>query len=251
VSPGRPRAILRLLLTGALGVGVALLVSACGASDKLIPTANAVPLQGDFESVAQAAESGGGDCSTTEAALLKTEQDFTSLPATIDAGLHARLREGIAKLREDALARCAKPLAAGAPTTSKASTTKSTPAKTPTTTTTTETTTTATTQTPPTTSTPASTSPGGGTQAPEEGATGSGQPGAGEQGPGAQGSPGQGQPGQGAGGQGGGTGVGEGAAGEHGAPAGGGAGQSLRRGRGAGSRHGRRGILYGRSRGAR
>ncbi len=195
---------LPVLMTATLGVGAALLVSACGSSDKLIPVAAAGPLQSDFESVAQAAESGGGDCSTTEAALLKTEQDFNGLPATVDTGLHARLQEGIAELRQDALARCAKPLtSSGTTSTSKAST----PTKTQTTSTSTasspkgETQTTSTQTT--TGSTPTSTSPGGGTQAPEEGAAGSGQPGAGEQSPRAQ-SP----QGQGAGGQGGGTGVG-------------------------------------------
>ena len=144
-----------------------------------------------------------GDCSTTEAALLKTEQDFNGLPATVDSGLHARLQEGIAKLREDALARCAKPLTTSGTTSTSKAPTKSTPTKTQTTSTSTETQSTNT-QTTTTSSTPTSTSPGGGTQAPEEGAAGSGQPGAGEQSPGTQ-SP----QGQGAGGQGGGTGVGE------------------------------------------
>lgn len=203
MSRVRRGASVRVLLTAALGVGAALLVSACGSSDKLIPVAAAGPLQSDFESVAQAAESGGGDCSTTEAALLKTEQDFNGLPATVDSGLHARLQEGIAKLREDALARCAKPLTTSGTTSTSKAPTKSTPTKTQTTSTSTETQSTNT-QTTTTSSTPTSTSPGGGTQAPEEGAAGSGQPGAGEQSPGTQ-SP----QGQGAGGQGGGTGVGE------------------------------------------
>jgi hypothetical protein len=199
-----PRGVLlRGLLTAALGVGAAVLVSACGSSDKLIPVAAAGPLQSDFESVAQAAEGGGGDCSTTEAALLKTEQDFNGLPATVDSGLHARLQEGISKLREDALARCAKPLTSSGTTSTSKAPTKSTPSKPQTTSTSTETQSTST-QTTTTSSAPTSTSPGGGTQAPEEGAPGSGQPGAGEQSPGTQ-SP----QGQGAGGPGGGTGVGE------------------------------------------
>ncbi len=196
-------AILRVLLTAALGVGAALVVSACGSSDKLIPVAAAVPLQSDFESVAQAAEGGGGNCSTTEAALLKTEQDFSALPATVDSGLHARLQEGIAKLREDALARCAKPLGSSNTTSTSKAPARPAPTKTQTTSTSTETQSTST-QTTTTGSTPTSTGPGGGTQAPEEGTAGSGQPGAGEQSPGTQ-SP----PAQGPGGKGGGTGVGE------------------------------------------
>jgi len=224
------RRLLHGLLACALGVGVALTVSACaGSNAKLIPVADSEPLQSDFEAVAQAAEEGDGDCSTTEAALLKTEQDFGRLPTSVDAGLHARLREGIAKLRQDALGVCAK---AQRSTTSTAKTTTS--RSTPTTTSTSSTsspngeTQTSSTETQ-AASTPTTTSPGGGTQAPEEGVAGSGE--------------------QGAGGNGGGTGAGEsGAAGGAGSAEGGaaapgaaggapnsGAGQSLRH-----LRHGRR-----------
>ncbi|HTR89182.1 MAG TPA: hypothetical protein VMG62_03620, partial [Solirubrobacteraceae bacterium] len=102
---------LRPLLALLLGAALALLVLACGGSTKgLIPTANAGPLQGDFEAVAQAAENAGGDCSATKAAIEKTERDFAALPASVDAGLHAKLSEGIANLRERALAICAQPL---------------------------------------------------------------------------------------------------------------------------------------------
>ena len=51
----------------------------------LIPLANAGPLKSDFEAVQQAAESGNGDCSATEAALTKTREDFGALPASVDA----------------------------------------------------------------------------------------------------------------------------------------------------------------------
>ncbi|HEY7961985.1 MAG TPA: hypothetical protein VID29_08700, partial [Solirubrobacteraceae bacterium] len=54
--PGR-RALVRAAAACALGVTAALLVS-CGSSTKgLIPTADAGPLQSDFEAVAQAAQS--------------------------------------------------------------------------------------------------------------------------------------------------------------------------------------------------
>jgi hypothetical protein len=170
-SAGRARGNLRLRipLAGLLGVSAALLV-ACGGSGKgLIPTANAGPLQSDFEAVAQAAESGEGSCTATEAAIEKTESDFAALPATVDAGLHKTLDVGIANLRRRALALCAQQF----PQTTSTSTTKTsaTPptttstqtTSTPTTTTHTETTQTST--TPPVT-TPTATTPGGGTPAP-------------------------------------------------------------------------------------
>ena len=111
-SAGRARGNLRLRipLAGLLGVSAALLV-ACGGSGKgLIPTANAGPLQSDFEAVAQAAESGEGSCTATEAAIEKTESDFAALPATVDAGLRKTLNVGIANLKRRALALCAQPL---------------------------------------------------------------------------------------------------------------------------------------------
>ncbi|HEY3866396.1 MAG TPA: hypothetical protein VGL54_09970 [Solirubrobacteraceae bacterium] len=159
---GNPR--LRIALAALLGVSAALLV-ACGSSGKgLIPTANAGPLQNDFEAVAQAAESGEGSCTATEAAIEKTESDFAALPATVDAGLHKTLSVGISNLRRRALALCAQPLPQSTSTTktNTAPTTTSTQT-TPTTGTSTETTPTVT--TPPAT-TPTATTPGGGTPAP-------------------------------------------------------------------------------------
>jgi hypothetical protein len=155
---------LRILLAGLLGVSAALLV-ACGSSGKgLIPSANAGPLQSDFEAVAQAAESGEGSCTATEAAIEKTESDFAALPATVDAGLHKTLSAGIANLRRRALALCAQPLPQATVTTkTNAPTTTTSTQTTPTTSTQTET------STAPTTSTitpPTATSPGGGTPAP-------------------------------------------------------------------------------------
>jgi hypothetical protein len=155
---------LRILLAGLLGVSAALLV-ACGSSGKgLIPSANAGPLQSDFEAVAQAAQSGEGNCTATEAAIEKTESDFATLPATVDAGLHKTLGVGIANLRRRALALCAQPLPQATSTTkTSAPTTTTSTQTTPTTSTQTET------STAPTTSTiapPTTTSPGGGTPAP-------------------------------------------------------------------------------------
>ena len=197
--------MLRLALVAMLGVAAALLVACAGSNGKLIPVADSGPLQGDFETVAQDAESANGNCSTTETALAKTEQDFNALPGSVDSGLRDTLRQGIDNLRKRALALCAQPLAQTTPTstTPKPSTTTST--STATTPTTTPSTTTPTTTTP-TATTPAT--PGGGTPA------------------------GPGEPTPGAGGEAGGTGAGEGA-GENGGGGGAGAG-----GLGAGGQEG-------------
>jgi hypothetical protein len=153
--------LIRLLCVALLGVAAALLV-ACGSSGKgLIPAANASPLQSDFEAVAQAAQSGEGNCARTEAAIGKTVQDFAALPTTVDAGLRNTLSKGITNLRRRALALCTQPLPQATVTTSTPTTTTST--QTPPTPTHTETTSTPT--TPPAT-TPTSTTPGGGTPAP-------------------------------------------------------------------------------------
>jgi hypothetical protein len=157
--------LLRGAVAGLLGAAGALLL-ACGSSGGgLIPAGNAGPLQSDFEAVARAAQSGNGSCSTTEAAILTTEQDFRALPPGVDSGLRNTLRQGIANLRARALVACTQPLPQSTVT---SSTTKSTPttAITPTTPTATQTTPTATT---PTTTTPTTTGPGGGTAAPNGG----------------------------------------------------------------------------------
>jgi hypothetical protein len=166
-SRKRSRALgLRLLAAGPLGVAVAILLVSCGSSGKgLIPIANAGPLQSDFEAVAQAAQSGGGNCTVTTEAINKTERDFAALPATIDSGLRHRLSEGVSNLRERALALCAQPLAQTATTPRTTTTTTTSTTKTETTPTT-PTTTTNTTTTPVTPVTPPNN--GGGTVAPGE-----------------------------------------------------------------------------------
>jgi hypothetical protein len=174
------RTPIRLMLVALLGAATALLVS-CGSSGKgLIPASKAGPLQEDFEAVAQAASAGNGDCTATEKALGKTEQDFLALPVTIDAGLHKRLEEGIENLRKRALSACIQPTGGVTGTTSTTSTTNTT--TTPTKTATTETSTTAITTptTPSTPTTPTTTSPNtsGGTEAGgEHGEHGAGQEG--------------------------------------------------------------------------
>lgn len=133
-----------LVLAALLGACAAVLV-ACGSSGTgLIPAASAGPLQSDFEAVAQAAQSGNGNCLETESALGRTQQDFLALPASVDAGLRKRLHEGIANLRKVALAMCAQPSPTATtgtttPTTTQPTTTTSTQT-TPSTTTSTQTT---------------------------------------------------------------------------------------------------------------
>ncbi len=157
--------LIRLLCAGLLGVFAALLV-ACGISGKgLIPAANAGPLKSDFEAVAQAAQSGEGSCTATEAAIEKTEADFAALPSTVDSGLHKTLSLGIANLRRRALALCVEPLPQTTSTTKTTTPTTTASNQTTPTTTSTHTETTATSTTP-TTSTPTATTPGGGTPAP-------------------------------------------------------------------------------------
>jgi hypothetical protein len=197
---------LRLLAAGLLGVAAAVALVSCGSSGKgLIPLAEAGPLRGDFEAVAQAAQNGNGDCTATTEAINKTEQDFAALPVTIDAGLHQTLSKGIANLRERALALCAQPLAQTTTTSAPRTTTTTTKTETqpPPTTQTTSTQTTPTPTTPttpnngggtvaPGNESPPGVGPGGGTGAGEAGEAGSSGGGAGEAGGGGLG-PGNGK----------------------------------------------------------
>jgi hypothetical protein len=194
--------LLRVVLACALGIAAALLVSCGGSSAKLIPLADAGPLQSDFETIAQDAEAGNGSCTTTEAAILKTDQDFETLPASVDSGLRQTLRQGIENLRARALVLCAQPLAQTTPTNT---TPKTTTTATTTPTTSTDTTTTTTETAPPTTTPstpPTATTPGGGTPAPGTGETppaGGGTPGGGTGAGEGTANPGEGAAGAGAG----------------------------------------------------
>jgi hypothetical protein len=137
----------KLLSAALLGAAAAGLV-ACGSSGSgLIPVAQAGPLREDIEAVEKAAEEGNGNCAATEAALLKTDQDYAALPAAVNSTLRGKLRLGIENLHKVAREACAQPLGG--------TTTETTP-KTPAPTTTqaappTKTTTTNTTPTTPTT----------------------------------------------------------------------------------------------------
>ncbi len=177
---------LRLLSAAVLGAGAAVLVS-CGSSGTgLIPAQSAGPLLRDFQAVEAAAKVGDGNCASTEAALATTESDYHALPSSIDAGLRARLEEGVSHLHERALALCAQPLAQ---TTTTGESTSATKAVAPPTATT-ETSTTTGEQTS-TTGTGASTTPSATTPSGTEGGTAPGV-GNGEGQAGEGGSPGEG-----------------------------------------------------------
>jgi hypothetical protein len=181
----QPRALrkgTRPLSAALLGVAATVLASSCGGSGGgLIPSASAGPLKSDFEAVARAAQAGNGNCTETQEAIVKTEQDFLGLPATVDPGLREALGKGIANLSARARALCTQPLSPSTTATSTATTTTSTLSSTHTTTpattstTTSSTTTTSTLSTPTTSSTTSTTAPpaatpapGGGVQAPGE-----------------------------------------------------------------------------------
>jgi hypothetical protein len=173
---GRSTAAFRALATALAGVCCAVIVS-CGSSGQgLIPASAAGPLKSDLEAIQQTAESANGDCTATEAAVLKTEEDFQALPTSVNAGLRNNLRQGIENLKKRAHEMCVQPSAKT--TTSPPKTTTTTPTTTTTTTTAQPTTTPSTT----TATTPTTSSPGGGTEAPgEEEAGEAAKGGAGEQ----------------------------------------------------------------------
>lgn len=131
----RMKANKKLSLAAVLAAG-AVLPTACGGSDGLIPEGNAGPLRTDFEAVASAAES--RNCPGTRTALAKTRSDFESLPTSVQAKLRDHLSKGISHLEEQALKLCGQPATGGATTTS---TVKAASKATSTTTTTTTTTT--------------------------------------------------------------------------------------------------------------
>jgi hypothetical protein len=157
----RARPLLRAVLAASLGVLAGVLISCGGSGKGLIPVADAGPLQGDFEAVAQAAENGDGSCTSTESALLKTEQDFAALPPSVDSGLRNTIRQGVENLRKHALELCTQPLPQSTVTTPKTTTSTTSTDTTPTETQTTPTET-------QTTTTPSPSGPGGGTPAPGE-----------------------------------------------------------------------------------
>jgi hypothetical protein len=162
--PGRalprvPGRLPRLSLAVQLGAAAVLLAACSGSAKNLIPASDAGPLQSDFETVAQAAQSGNGSCVETLTAIHKTEQDLDALPSSVAANLRGTLSVGVANLSTRALALCSQV------TTSTSSTTATTRATiSSSSTTTSETTVTESSST----STPTTSAAGGGTPGPGE-----------------------------------------------------------------------------------
>jgi hypothetical protein len=154
----RRLAILRFVVAGALGAAAPLLVACGSGGSKLIPVANAGPLQNDFNAIANAVA--GGNCAAAQSALTRAQTDAANLPATVDRTLRDRIEKGLADLAATAPTECAKNSTTAtqtttAPTTNTQTTTTQTTTTAPPTTTTTPPTTTT---TAPTTTTPTTTS---------------------------------------------------------------------------------------------
>ncbi len=112
------RGVLRRFCMAALVLYAGLLPAACGGSGAgLIPTANAGPLEHDFEEVARLARSGNGSCTATTEAMEKTEADFAKVSASLAAPLRSKLQEGITNLRKQALEECTQATSTSSSTT--------------------------------------------------------------------------------------------------------------------------------------
>jgi hypothetical protein len=149
-----------LLAAAVLGVCASLLV-ACGDRSHLIPSGDANELDSALDQVAAATSA--GDCATARQAVNRASAVLAKLPDSVDGRLRARLRSGVANLRERVPVQCA---GAGGATTTETTPTQTT-TTTPTQTTPTQTTPTTPTQTTPTTpsqttpTTPSQTTPQG------------------------------------------------------------------------------------------
>ena len=138
----------RLPLAFLLGIAAAVLV-ACGgggSSDNLLSQSRADRIKGDLADIRKAVNEQA--CDDADKALNKLKDDLDGMPASVDARLRERLREGYDKLAPRVRIDCNKPTTT---TTTVPTTTTTAPTTTETTPTTTETT--PTTTTPPTTTT--------------------------------------------------------------------------------------------------
>jgi hypothetical protein len=190
---------MRALLVTIAMLATAALLSACGGSSGLIPARNAATLQDDLNNVSDYVVL--KDCPQTDDALAQAENDFASLPASVNAALRANLQKGLNALESAARRNCQTssastsatgttgPTSATAATgttgptsatgaTAATSTSSSTTSSTPTSTTSTTATSTATTTSSAATTTNES-GPSGPTQVPTTGAGGGAQAGGG------------------------------------------------------------------------
>ena len=133
-------------------------ISGCGSSADLIPASSSSALDQSLSQVADA--TAAGDCQAATSALSDAQNQFNSLPSSVNAELRSRIAAGLQRLSTSVPVQClaAKPAPITTPTTT--TTTPTTTTTTPTTTTTTPTTTTTTPTT--TTTAPTTTSNNGG-----------------------------------------------------------------------------------------
>ncbi|HEY5142540.1 MAG TPA: hypothetical protein VII98_03480 [Solirubrobacteraceae bacterium] len=157
-------ALLLALALGALSAGLV----ACGSSSKLLPANDAAAMDNALANVSDA--TAAGDCAKAVSALHDAQQAYASLPASVDAQLSARIRQGLAALASTVPTQCKgattpaptpTPSTTGSSTATPTTTTGTTTTTTTTPTTTTSTGTTTTTTSPTTTSTTTPTNPGG------------------------------------------------------------------------------------------
>jgi len=152
------------LLTVVIAVAVLSGAAGCGNSDKLLPADQASTLDTALQQVADA--TGAGDCQQAQDALQNAQQAYAKLPASVDARLTARLKQGLQQLvvtvgpQCKAIAEQAKPVTTTTATTPGTTTAPTMTTTNSTTTTTTQPTTTTTNSTTTTTTQPTTTSTG-------------------------------------------------------------------------------------------
>jgi hypothetical protein len=100
------RAIFRAGQAGALVVTAAVLAGCGSGSKALIPTANAGLLQNDFANVEQFVAA--GNCTKARGWIASAQRHLAALPSTVNAGLLAQLRAGVADLATSAQNECAQ-----------------------------------------------------------------------------------------------------------------------------------------------
>ncbi|HXS44535.1 MAG TPA: hypothetical protein VN751_07895, partial [Solirubrobacteraceae bacterium] len=116
-----------LLAAAVLGVCASLLV-ACGDRSHLIPSGDANELDSALDQVAAATSA--GDCAAARQAVNRASAVLAKLPESVDGRLRARLRSGVANLRERVPVQCAGAAGATTTETTQTQTTTTTPTQT-------------------------------------------------------------------------------------------------------------------------
>lgn len=136
---------MRALLVTLAMLAAALVLSACGGSNGLIPSSDANQLQADLNQVSDDVLL--HDCAATVGDLGLVHSDYEALPASVDAALRANLAKGLAALDKAARKDCQSHASTGATGATAATGTTGATSATGSTSTTTSTTTTMTTTT--------------------------------------------------------------------------------------------------------